>query len=99
MYRRAMESLPGGRIPFPAWGDDTVYVDRGKGGTVWDIDATSTSTSGWATDRSSSATATIASTTTSERMRKGVSFSLTSEDEVQTIELIKELTGWVRRPG
>jgi glutamate-1-semialdehyde 2,1-aminomutase len=28
-------------------------------------------------------------------MRKGVSFSLTSEDEVRTIELICELTGWV----
>jgi glutamate-1-semialdehyde 2,1-aminomutase len=30
-----------------------------------------------------------------ERMRQGVSFSLTSEDEVRTIELICELTGWV----
>ncbi|HEX3428948.1 MAG TPA: aminotransferase class III-fold pyridoxal phosphate-dependent enzyme, partial [Candidatus Limnocylindrales bacterium] len=28
-------------------------------------------------------------------MRKGVSFSLTSEDEIRTIELICELTGWV----
>ena len=30
-----------------------------------------------------------------ERMRKGVSFSLTSEDEVVAMELVKELTGWV----
>jgi glutamate-1-semialdehyde 2,1-aminomutase len=30
-----------------------------------------------------------------ERMRRGVSFSLTSEDEVQAMELIKEMTGWV----
>ena len=30
-----------------------------------------------------------------ERMRKGVSFSLTSEDEVRTIELIKELNPWI----
>src|SRR6185503_3926142 len=30
-----------------------------------------------------------------EQMRKGVSFSLTSEDEIRAIELIKELTGWV----
>ena len=30
-----------------------------------------------------------------ERMRHGVSFSLTSEDEVQAVELICELTGWV----
>jgi glutamate-1-semialdehyde 2,1-aminomutase len=30
-----------------------------------------------------------------ERMRRGVSFSLTSEDEVQAMELLKELTGWV----
>ena len=28
-------------------------------------------------------------------MRRGVSFSLTSEDEVQAMELLKELTGWV----
>jgi len=30
-----------------------------------------------------------------ERMRRGVSFSLTSEDEVEAMELLKELTGWV----
>ena len=30
-----------------------------------------------------------------ERMRKGVSFSLTSEDEIRAMELVKELTGWV----
>jgi len=30
-----------------------------------------------------------------ERMRKGVRFSLTSEDEVVAMELVKELTGWV----
>jgi glutamate-1-semialdehyde 2,1-aminomutase len=30
-----------------------------------------------------------------ERMRQGVSFSLTSEDEVRAMELVKELTGWV----
>ena len=30
-----------------------------------------------------------------ERMRQGVSFSLTSEDEIRAMELVKELTGWV----
>jgi glutamate-1-semialdehyde 2,1-aminomutase len=30
-----------------------------------------------------------------ERMRKGVSFSLTSEDEVRAMELVKELNPWV----
>src|SRR5204863_9105183 len=30
-----------------------------------------------------------------ERMRRGVSFSLTSEDEVRAMELVSELTGWV----
>jgi glutamate-1-semialdehyde 2,1-aminomutase len=30
-----------------------------------------------------------------ERMRRGVSFSLTSEDEVRAMELLCELTGWV----
>ena len=28
-------------------------------------------------------------------MRKGVSFSLTSEDEIRAVELVCELTGWV----
>ncbi len=30
-----------------------------------------------------------------ERMRLGVSFSLTSEDEVRAMELVREMTGWV----
>ena len=30
-----------------------------------------------------------------ERMRRGVSFSLTSEDELEAMELLKQLTGWV----
>jgi glutamate-1-semialdehyde aminotransferase len=39
LYRRAMQSLPGGTDSnFRAWGDDTIYIDRGKGATVWDID-------------------------------------------------------------
>jgi glutamate-1-semialdehyde 2,1-aminomutase len=39
MYHRALKTLPGGtNSNFRAWGDDTVYVDRGKGGRVWDID-------------------------------------------------------------
>jgi glutamate-1-semialdehyde 2,1-aminomutase len=32
-----------------------------------------------------------------ERMRRGVSFSLTSEDEVRAMELLRELTGWVAK--
>ena len=97
IYRRAMESLPGGtNSNFRAWGDDTIYVDRGKGGTVWDIDGNEyidlrmgygPVILGHGDDR--------VDDYVNERMRKGVSFSLTSEDEVQTIELIKELTGWV----
>ena len=39
IYRRAMRTLPGGtNSNFRAWGEDTVYIDRGKGGTIWDID-------------------------------------------------------------
>ena len=39
MYQRALASLPGGtNSNFRAWGDATVYVARGKGGRVWDID-------------------------------------------------------------
>ena len=97
LYRRALESLPGGtNSNFRAWGEDTIYVDRGKGGTVWDIDGNEfidlrmgygPVILGHGDDR--------VDDYVNERMRKGVSFSLTSEDEVRTIELIKELTGWV----
>jgi hypothetical protein len=39
MYRRATKTLPGGTdSSFRAWGEDTIYVDRGKGARVWDID-------------------------------------------------------------
>ena len=32
LYRRALESLPGGtNSNFRAWGDDTIYIDRGQG--------------------------------------------------------------------
>ena len=39
-YRRAVERLPlGVSSSFRYWGDDrTIYVDRGKGARVWDID-------------------------------------------------------------
>src|SRR6267378_5429033 len=97
LYRRAMESLPGGTDSnFRAWGEDTIYVDRGKGGRVWDIDGNEfvdlrmgygPVILGHGDDR--------VDDHVNERMRKGVSFSLTSEDEVQAMELLKELTGWV----
>jgi glutamate-1-semialdehyde 2,1-aminomutase len=97
MYKRALRTLPGGTDSnFRAWGDDTVYVDRGKGGRVWDIDGNEyidlrmgygPVILGHGDDR--------VDDYVNERMRKGVSFSLTSEDEVQAMELVKELTGWV----
>ena len=97
MYRRALGTMPGGTDSnFRAWGDDTVYVDRGKGGMVWDIDGNEyidlrlgygPVILGHADER--------VDDYVNERMRKGVSFSLTSEDEVVAMELVKELTGWV----
>ncbi len=97
MYRRACESLPGGTDSnFRAWGEDTIYVDRGKGATVWDQDGNEyvdlrmgygPVILGHGDDR--------VDDYVNERMRKGVSFSLTSEDEIRTVELIKELNPWV----
>jgi glutamate-1-semialdehyde 2,1-aminomutase len=97
MYARALRTLPGGTDSnFRAWGDDTVYVDRGKGCTVWDLDGNEyidlrmgygPVILGHADER--------VDDYVNERMRLGVSFSLTSEDEVRTVELIKELTGWI----
>ena len=97
LYRRALRSLPGGTDSnFRAWGERTIYVDRGKGGRVWDLDGNEyidlrmgygPNILGHADER--------VDDYVNERMRRGVSFSLTSEDEVEAIELVKELTGWV----
>ena len=97
MYRRALETLPGGaNSNFRAWGDSSIYVDRGKGGRVWDLDGNEyidlrmgygPVILGHGDER--------VDDYVNERMRRGVSFSLTSEDEVRAMELVKELTGWV----
>jgi glutamate-1-semialdehyde 2,1-aminomutase len=97
MYRRAIETLPGGTDSnFRAWGEDTVYVDRGKGGLVWDLDGNEyvdlrmgygPVILGHADDR--------VDDYVNERMRRGVSFSLTSEDEVVAMETLKQLNPWV----
>jgi glutamate-1-semialdehyde 2,1-aminomutase len=97
LYRRALETLPGGTDSnFRAWGESTIYVDRGEGGMVWDVDGNEyvdlrmgygPVILGHADQR--------VDDYVNERMRRGVSFSLTSEDEVRAMELVKELTGWV----
>ncbi len=97
LYRRALETMPGGTDSnFRAWGDDTVYVDRGQGGSVWDMDGNEfidlrmgygPVILGHGDER--------VDDYVNERMRRGVSFSLTSEDEVEAMELLKQLTGWV----
>jgi glutamate-1-semialdehyde 2,1-aminomutase len=97
MYRRALKTLPGGtNSNFRAWGEDTVYIDRGKGGRIWDQDQNEyidlrmgygPVILGHADER--------VDDYVNEQMRRGVSFSLTSEDEVRAMELVKELTGWV----
>src|SRR5918912_3859872 len=99
MYRRALRRLPGGTDSnFRAWGDDTIYVDRGEGGYVWDVDGNEyvdlrlgygPVILGHADER--------VDDYVNERMRLGVSFSLTSEDEVRAIELLCEPTGWVEQ--
>ena len=97
MYHRALQTLPGGtNSNFRAWGEDTVYIDRGKGGRIWDQDQNEyidlrmgygPVILGHGDER--------VDDYVNEQMRKGVSFSLTSEDEVRAMELVKELTGWV----
>jgi glutamate-1-semialdehyde 2,1-aminomutase len=97
LYERALKTLPGGTDSnFRAWGESTIYIDRGKGGKVWDVDGNEfvdlrmgygPVILGHGDDR--------VDDYVNERMRRGVSFSLTSEDEVRAMELVKELTGWV----
>ena len=96
MYQRALASLPGGtNSNFRAWGDATVYVARGKGGRVWDIDNNEfvdlrmgygPVILGHADDR--------VDDYVNQRMRLGTTFSLTTEDEVRLAELVKELEGY-----
>ena len=97
MYRRAAKRLPGGADSnFRTWGEDTIYIDRGAGGRVWDIDGNEyvdlrmgygPVILGHGDDR--------VDDHVNERMRKGVSFSLTTEDEILAMELLKELNPWV----
>jgi glutamate-1-semialdehyde 2,1-aminomutase len=97
LYHRAIKTLPGGtNSNFRAWGEDTVYIDRGKGGRIWDQDQNEyidlrmgygPVILGHGDDR--------VDDYVNQQMRKGVSFSLTSEDEVRAMELVCELTGWV----
>jgi glutamate-1-semialdehyde 2,1-aminomutase len=97
LYRRASQHMPGGTDSnFRAWGESTIYVDRGEGGRVWDADGNE-----YVDLRMGYGPVILGhgdprvDDYVNERMRKGVSFSLTSEDEIRTIELISELTGWV----
>ncbi len=97
LYRRALQTLPGGTDSnFRAWGDDSIYVDRGQGGRVWDVDGNEyiDLRMGYGPVFLGHADARV-DDYVNERMRRGVSFSLTSEDEVEAMELLKQLTGWV----
>jgi glutamate-1-semialdehyde 2,1-aminomutase len=97
MYRRASKTLPGGaNSNFRTWGEETVYIDRGQGAKIWDLDGNEyvDLRMGYGPVILGHADARV-DDYVNERMRKGVSFSITSEDEVRVIELITELTGWV----
>ena len=81
--------MPGGTDSnFRAWGESTIYVDRGKGGLVWDADGNEfvDLRMGYGPVILGHGDARV-DDYVNERMRQGVSFSLTSEDEVRTIEL------------
>ena len=97
LFRRASQRMPGGADSnFRAWGESTIYVDRGKGGLVWDADGNEfvDLRMGYGPVILGHGDSRV-DDYVNERMRQGVSFSLTSEDEIRTIELLCELTGWV----
>ena len=83
---RALQHLPGGTDSnFRAWGEDTIYVDRGKGAMVWDMDGNEfiDLRMGYGPVILGHGDARV-DDYVNERMRLGVSFSLTSEDEIRT---------------
>ena len=87
LFRRASQRMPGGADSnFRAWGESTIYVDRGKGGLVWDADGNE-----FVDLRMGYGPVILGhgdprvDDHVNERMRQGVSFSLTSEDEIRTI--------------
>lgn len=97
LYQRALQTMPGGTDSnFRAWGDDTIYVDRGEGGHVWDMDGNDyiDLRMGYGPVILGHGDSRV-DDYVNERMRRGVSFSLTSEDEIEAMELIKQMTGWV----
>jgi len=99
MYERASKVLPGGtNSNFRAWGEDTVYIDRGQGAHIWDMDGNEfiDLRLGYGPVILGHADARV-DDFVNEAMRRGVSFSLTSEYEVRVAELICELTGWVQK--
>jgi glutamate-1-semialdehyde 2,1-aminomutase len=94
MWHRATRTLPGGTDSnFRAWGEQTVYVDHGKGARIWDLDGNEyiDLRMGYGTTFIGHGDADI-DDHVARRMRGGVSFSLTSEDEVQALELLCQLT-------
>ena len=87
---RAGAHCPGGTDSnFRAWGESTIYVDRGEGGQVWDVDGNEfvDLRMGYGPVILGHGDARV-DDYVNERMRQGVSFSLTSEDEVRAIELV-----------
>jgi glutamate-1-semialdehyde 2,1-aminomutase len=96
LYRRASRTMPGGTDSnFRAWGEDTVYLDRGRGGRIWDVDGNEfiDLRMGYGPVILGHGDARV-DDYVAERMRMGVSFSLTTEDEVRATELVCELSGW-----
>ena len=97
MFARASKRLPGGaNSNFRAWGEDTIYLDRGKGAEIWDLDGNN-----YVDLRMGYGPVILGhgdqrvDDYVNERMRQGVSFSLTTEDEVKAVELLCEVSGWV----
>ncbi|HEY3522444.1 MAG TPA: aspartate aminotransferase family protein, partial [Candidatus Limnocylindrales bacterium] len=96
LYDRARQTMPGGtNSNFRAWGEDTIYLDRGRGGRIWDVDGNEyvDLRMGYGPVILGHADARV-DDYVNERMRLGVSFSLTTEDEVRATELVCELSGW-----
>lgn len=93
-YTEASRSMPGGvNANYRGREESTIYVDRGKGGHIWDLDGNEfiDLRLGWGPVILGHADERVDEHVL-QRIREGVTFALTTEDEIRASRLMTEMT-------